>query len=91
MNTLTPMQWGGAALLVVGILWWLGPTAVAKIRSWWPVTSTEDIDPTEGIVERMARLSRVQSDLEARGHNDESEMAGMWYAMLRDPVAEDKP
>jgi len=84
------MQWGGAALLIVGVLWWLGPTAVAKIRSWWPTSEPLACDPTEGIVERMARLSRVQSDLEARGHNDESEMAGTWYSMLRDPV-EDKP
>ena len=43
-------------------------------------------DTPADLSERMARLAQLQTDLEQRGHSAESETAGTWYALMRDPV-----
>lgn len=86
--SLTLTQWGGVALIAAGLLWWLAPQAISRVRALLPVTRPSVGD---SLSTRMDRLAQVQADLEDRGHDDEAEMAGSWYAMLRDPIKEDKP
>lgn len=80
---LTPIQWLGIALMVAGALVYAWP----RIRELIPTRTTGTAtDTMDDLLDRMGRLAALQADLEARGHADEADMAGTWYALLRDPI-----
>lgn len=91
MTALTPLQWAGVALLAVGAVWWLAPSVVAWIASRRRVVSLDIFDDAEALADRMARLAQLQTDLEARGHGKEADLAGGWYSLMRDPIQQEAP
>jgi len=86
MFSLQPLQWAGIALLVIGMIIYMWP----RIKDMLPdVPDMPDLfDGDDDVLDRMARLDRLQADLEARGCKDEADLAGTWYALLRQPVQE---
>jgi len=86
MFSLQPLQWAGVALIVAGLIVYAWPRLKAMLPS---VPDMPDFfDDDDDVLDRMARLDQLQADLEARGCRDEAELAGTWYALLRNPVQE---
>ena len=89
---LQPLQWVGIALLAAGIVAMFGRQAIATVKSCFPKSKPVLVSAaTEPLMDRMACLAALQTYLEQRGHRDEAEMAGGWYALLRDPLSEEAP
>ena len=88
---MTQLQWLGVALIAAGLIWWLVPEAIATLRSWRPTTPSVASEPIATLMDRMARIALLQSDLEARGHTEEAEIAGTWFALMRDPIQQEAP
>jgi hypothetical protein len=87
MAELTLSQWGGVALMVVAVVWWLGPSAWKLAKAILPHKLPDFTpDPLEDRLTRIQRLSEVQDDLEARGCMEEAKTAGGWYDLLRKEV-----
>ncbi len=87
MFDLSPMQWGGVALVAAGVIWWLFPPAWRLLKAILPNRLPDILpEPEESRLDRMARLAAIQDDLEARGCVEEAKTAGEWYPLLRKEV-----
>lgn len=82
---LTPIQWAGIALMLVGVLVYAWPRIV-EVLATWPTSSDDDADTMDDLLVRMGRLAALQADLEARGHIVQAHDVGQWYSLLRDPI-----
>lgn len=86
------IQWVGIALIIGYVAYQYR----GKLVSLLPKGSEKLIDipiiadsirvSQEPLSEMMARLAQLQQDLEDRGCNTESKVAGTWYALLRKPI-----